>query len=255
MAGSDDLDWIAHYNARGRLFSDDGRRLPAAFGYRLRGAHEDQLHAIVNELSINPGSRRAIASITEAADLGRVTRDQPCAVALQYFIRAGAVEAVTYMRSQSGFMVLPYDGFLFMATQCWVAAMLRVPVGRYHHMMGSLHVYEDEIGLAEAFAGALPVAGRLGHMPEPEAELARLTDWEQELRSAVRSERTDRIEALASGDSEADTFWARARTTLAIDAADRVGLEHLSKVLVDRLPTGWRSAMFRPTDSPDRIHA
>jgi len=228
MSGSDELEPISHYNSAGQLFSPDGTRLPGSFGWRLRGSDRtDQLRDIVARLTVDPQSRRAVAVIAEPKDAHEATRDHPCGVALQYLLRDGRLDAITYMRSQSAAMVLPYDGFLFMALQCWLAACLDAEPGIYRHFSGSFHIYEDELEVAETLAEAEPLSVRIGPMPNPESELADLIKWEQKLRRAVAAGEAQALEHLVPTDLRPDTFWDQARAVLSIEACSRLGAESL----------------------------
>ena len=72
------------------------------------------------------------------------SREHPCAIAVQYLLREGRLNAITFMRSQSAALVMPYDVFLFMSLQCALSQRLGVALGTYVHVSGSFHYYADE---------------------------------------------------------------------------------------------------------------
>ena len=148
MSGSDDVEAIAFYNDRARAFSDDGVRLPSAFGARMRRP-VDQLQAALDLLRADPTSRRALIAISRSDDLAQARRDHACAQSLQLFVRDGKLEAITIMRSQSALMVFPYDAAMFMTLQFWAAAVLGIGCGPHSWIANSMHIYEDEVPLAE----------------------------------------------------------------------------------------------------------
>lgn len=189
MAGSDELDRISYYNSRGRAFSDDGRRLPGAFGMRMRRSGGDQLERALDLLRRDPTSRRAIIMIAEPGDGRPPTRDWPCAVSFQLMVRDGALEAFTTMRSQSALMVLPYDAALFMTLHVWAAAVLGLPCGPHNWTASSFHVYADELELAEQVLADPPLARALAsRVDDPQERLADLDAYECALRTAVTRE-------------------------------------------------------------------
>jgi thymidylate synthase len=186
MAGSDRLARISHYNSHGRAFSDDGRRLAAAFGARMRVRGGDQLQRVIGLLRRDPSSRRAQIVFAEPGDGREPSRDFPCATAIQFAIRDDRLEAVTTMRSQSALMVLPYDVSLMATLQVWIAALLGVAPGPHHWIANSFHIYADEIELAERVLAQPPESVSLPPVgSDPEGQLAALQSYERTLRETV----------------------------------------------------------------------
>lgn len=145
LIGSDSVEIISFYNPKGRDFSDDGARLFAAPGARIFFSPEgNQLAQAIQRLKADPSTRRAVIQIFTASDLFAATRDCSCAVSIQFLLRDDELSCITYMRSQSALMVMPYDLFLFTMIHEVVALSLGVKLGTYHHFSGSLHYYQDE---------------------------------------------------------------------------------------------------------------
>ncbi len=151
LAGSNDLAYLQSYHADARNFSDDGISLSGAFGKRLFRYDEriDQIEAIIERLRDDPASRRTFAAICDPHDNVRRSREYPCCIGTQYFLRNGELQSITYMRAQHAMLILPYDAFLFMMIHCLVAARLGVRAGRYHHICGTFHIYESEREFAQ----------------------------------------------------------------------------------------------------------
>ena len=144
LAGYDRLDWIDRYNPKGRQFSEGGVILEGAFGPRLFGKSEGTVAHCVRLLTEDRSTRRAVAPIFLPTDIIKPKRDTPCAALIQFFVRKDQLHMLVMMRSQSAFSVMPYDAFLFTMVMEYIAAKLGVELGMYHHVCGSLHVYEDE---------------------------------------------------------------------------------------------------------------
>jgi thymidylate synthase len=235
LSGSDDVESISFYNALGRRFSDDGSRLAGAIGARLLGPDGNQIEAIVNRLSGDPSSRRTVGVVLRPDDNFRETRDYPCVLAVQYLLRDGELHAVTFMRSQSALMVLPYDAFAFMAIQCFLAAMLQVQPGTYTHFSGSCHIYEDEVSLAERVLGnevrpvdVLPVR-------DPARALAETREFEARLREATLRGDQDTLRSITPAFGEEPDFFSDARRILFVEGARRLALSSLIKEQVESL--------------------
>jgi len=151
LLGMNDLAMIQPYNAVMRQFSDDGETLAGAYGPKLL----EQLPYVLQTLTQDPESRQAVISIWQPRP--RESRDIPCTVALQFLIRgndtvAPKLEMVTFMRSNDAWLGLPYDIFTFTMIQRYVALRLGVGLGTYHHMVGSMHLYEKDLELAALLA-------------------------------------------------------------------------------------------------------
>lgn len=109
------------------------------YGPRLR----HQLEQVYVELRDRPTSRRAVLAIWREEDLYH-DGDRPCTLTLQFLRRARGLELHVTMRSQDAWLGVPYDVFMFSQLQLSLARQLDVPVGRYVHHVGSLHLYERD---------------------------------------------------------------------------------------------------------------
>ena len=149
VSGSNRVETISHYNKHGLCFSDDGVTLASAFGAKIFG-RDNQFERVFELLENDTTSRRAVIDLFDVDALKHGSRDISCAIAMQFLVRAGALDCIVYMRSQSAVMVLPYDLFLFTMLQEAMATRLGLPLGRYQHICGSLHYYKDEEKIAQS---------------------------------------------------------------------------------------------------------
>lgn len=130
-----------------------------AYGPRVR----DQLRYVVEELTRDPDSRRAVVYIGRDTDLRYSEHyEQPCTMTWQFFIRNGELEMLTNMRSWDLVWGLSYDLPSFAAVQLTLANVLDIPPGRYTHVAGSGHIYKEhwdaEVDQTEASMHSLYVA-------------------------------------------------------------------------------------------------
>jgi thymidylate synthase len=247
LKGSRSLREIDYYNPNARLFSDDGRRLFGAFGPRLQRRH--QLDGAVGRLRRDPNTRRAIVFIGNDADTVTETRDFPCAVAIHYFIREGRLHSVTFMRSQSVAMVLPYDVFLFSFIHCWVAERVGVPAGPYHHVMSSAHIYEDEIPAAKQISSssALPVS--IGSFAEAVKWWPLVVDAEGRLRRAATKGDLSEIRKVWGQNKEsASTVYDEAIAVLTAFAAMKLERKDIAEQILERVSSSLRSIFLARAD-------
>lgn len=152
LRGSDRLDIIEYYSKIYPDFSDDKVTVNGAYGARIFGEDFSQWCQVKNILLKDPDSRRATISIYQPCDLFSASLDIPCTCVLQYFIRDGRLNAITYMRSNDLYLGMPYDIFSFTMLQEMLSIELNVELGSYTHMVGSLHIYKKHFKLFEKIA-------------------------------------------------------------------------------------------------------
>lgn len=151
MSGSPWLNEIEFYNKRMREFSDDGISLHGAYGPRLRHwslqhGDVDQLENCSQRLKNDIYTRQAsIVILDPAIDFTVKTKDVPCNNYLQFLYREGKLDLCVYVRSNDLFLGFPYDCFEWTMLQEIYACELGVELGDYHHVVGSLHIYDQDI--------------------------------------------------------------------------------------------------------------
>jgi Thymidylate synthase len=212
LSGRSDFASIAYYLPRAydleKDVESDGVTISGAYGPRLIGAGEQgQLERVVGMLSQKATTRQAVLQIFDADDLSSNQRDVPCTCTLQFLNRDGALELVTYMRSNDAYKGLPHDIFCFTLLQEWIATRLGVEVGSYKHAVGSLHVYDEHVEKAHQYL-AEGFQSRQSPMPSmpreaPERAMAALLEAEEALRNDPPDfARAAQLEAVLDG------YWA-----------------------------------------------
>ncbi|WP_421857407.1 thymidylate synthase [Oceanicaulis sp.] len=152
MSKSDRLKDIQYYIPIYDKFSDDGLIVYGAYGPRIfyRNGY-DQLSFVIEKLTRKPNTRKAIIQIFDPVDSLQDHKDIPCTCSLQFFIRGHSLHLITHMRSNDAYKGLPHDIFCFTMIQEIVANALGKKLGKYHHLVGSLHLYEDDIESAQSY--------------------------------------------------------------------------------------------------------
>ena len=147
LSGSNKLKDITVFSKVWERMSDDGETVNSAYGNRIFSAFGfDQMELMEELLTRDPNSRQAVIHIKDPVNyVDKPTKDVPCTVALQYFIRDGKLHATTYMRSNDLWTGFPYDVFCFTCFQIMLAFRLGVEVGTYTHIAGSLHLYQRSL--------------------------------------------------------------------------------------------------------------
>jgi thymidylate synthase len=203
--GKQDLETMLYYNKRMKDFSDDGKTLNSAYGFRMKSRFpisgipdEAQWTMCKAELLRDNDSRRALILINEKDDQViahfKGTKDVPCTLSLQFFIRENKLHLHAHMRSNDVYWGLTYDLFSFtlmqemMMLELRAAGMKNLELGNYYHTAGSLHIYERH------FAEASQLSERVFNVyTKPEViapmepvsldEMGRLVEYEEALRT------------------------------------------------------------------------
>lgn len=142
--GRNDVASISKYNPVISRFSDDGKIFAGAYGPPVR----QQWPQLVRLLKEDPQSRQAVLQIF-SQPRGQ-TKDVPCTLNLQFFIRDQKLHTIASMRSSDVWLGLPYDVFNFtMLANCLSAELgPDINVGTFTIHLGSSHLYETNVEAA-----------------------------------------------------------------------------------------------------------
>lgn len=145
IGGSRDVAFPALFNRRLGEYSDDGVTFHAAYGYRLRQQHGDQVAKSIELLRNNVASRQVVLQIWDAElDLGAVSKDVPCNDLIMLKVRNDRLNMTVCNRSND-LIWGAYGANVvhFSMLQEYVANKLGLGVGVYNQVSDSLHVYLD----------------------------------------------------------------------------------------------------------------
>lgn len=156
-------------------------------------------------------------------------------------LRDGVLHALTHMRAQSAFGVLPYDAFLFMALQCLLANRLGAQAGSYRHHAGTFHLYESECEQARRVIDGQYEVVRVGSFDASDAAIKDALAFEGELRRAAISGDRAVVASLASGKYDCATFWGQAKVVLLLHALKRLSMLAEAHALNAAMPPGLKT--------------
>lgn len=143
LSGSNRVDDIAQFAKKWADISDDGLTNNSAYGYRIQHMFGfDQWKFVKQLIEKDPNTRQAVIHIKDASN--KSTKDTPCTVYLQFFLRDNKLHLSVHMRSNDIWMGVPYDMFSFCFLQIKMAMELGVEIGTYTHYAGSLHMYQRD---------------------------------------------------------------------------------------------------------------
>lgn len=149
LSGDNRVETIAPYSKEITNFSDDGLFFYGAYGPRIVG----QLPYVAKSLAKDRDTRQAVLSIWREAPLD--TKDVPCTINMQWFIRDGMfLDCVTNMRSSDAWLGWVYDVFNFSMVSHYLAVILsssykiHVQPRNLYINAGSGHLYEKNFDAA-----------------------------------------------------------------------------------------------------------
>lgn len=152
LAGRNDVEFLGHYLARAKNFSDDGKTWRGGYGPRLRGwedlstsddTHIDQIRHVLDLLNEDRTSRRAVAAIYDPEIDTAPGKDIPCNDFLSFIGRKGRLDMSVFVRSND--LVWGWSGinaFEWSALQEIMAGILGLEVGHLVFNTTSLHIYD-----------------------------------------------------------------------------------------------------------------
>ncbi|WVW77429.1 thymidylate synthase [Stenotrophomonas phage vB_SmaS_Bhz59] len=157
LAGRNDVETVAHFVARMRSFSDDGKTFHGAYGFRWREHFGfDQLPRIIDALKKDGTDRRQVLSMWDArADLGRQGKDLPCNLQAIFQITARGDLDMTVTNRSNDIIWGAYgaNAVHFSYLHEFVARAVGVPQGCYRQVSANFHAYRNVLeqvhGLAD----------------------------------------------------------------------------------------------------------
>lgn len=190
LAGSDEAAFVGRYIP---FYMKKGKPpiVNGAYGPRIRSRHGfDQLQSAIDIMRRKDGSRRIVIQLYEAKDLlAEDGVDIPCTTTIQFHRRGGILHMSVTMRSNDAYLGLPHDVFCFTMLQELVAAELDLELGEYIHMVGSMHLYDQDLGKAERYLKeGYQRAAEMPAMPrsDPFRKVEGLLAFEQKVRAGQK---------------------------------------------------------------------
>ena len=148
LAGRKDLKPLTYFVKSMEDFSDDGKTLWGAYGYRWKTYFlKNQLSIIVKMLKENPDDRRAVLQMWDATqDLNKQGKDVPCNTNIYFKVRDGKLNMTVCNRSNDMLWGAYGANVVHMSVlQEYIASLLGVGVGVYRQVSDSFHVYLNPV--------------------------------------------------------------------------------------------------------------
>lgn len=151
MSGRNTVSDISPYSKAISTFSDNGVYFNGAYGPKII----DQLSYICDALISEDTTRQAVLSIWR--ENPRDSKDIPCTITLQWFIRNQKIHCIDNMRSSDAWLGWPYDIFNMTMLTGMILLLIReinprmdsIGLGNIYLNAGSQHLYFSNMDKAK----------------------------------------------------------------------------------------------------------
>ena len=128
---------------RAPFTASNGVLWPAPDGHRI-----DQLSRVVEEIGVNPNSRRLVVSAWNVADLEAMALP-PCHCLFQFYVANGRLSCQLYQRSADVFLGVPFNIASYALLTMMMAQVTGLDYGEFIHTFGDVHLYVNHIEQAD----------------------------------------------------------------------------------------------------------
>lgn len=148
-------------------WADENGDLGPVYGKQWRswagpdGQAIDQIEWVINEIKVNPSSRRLVVSAWNPAELGDMAL-APCHCLFQFFVADGRLSCQLYQRSADIFLGVPFNIASYALLTEMVAQVCGLKAGDFVHTLGDAHLYSNHVEQAQKQLGRTP--GPLPHL-------------------------------------------------------------------------------------------
>lgn len=104
----------------------------------------DQLKNIIEEIKVNPDSRRLVLSAWNPKDVPSMALP-PCHCLVQFYVNDGKLSCQLYQRSADVFLGVPFNIASYSLLTMMIARECKLELGDFVHTLGDAHIYLNHI--------------------------------------------------------------------------------------------------------------
>jgi thymidylate synthase len=131
-------------------WADENGELGPVYGHQWRswsapdGREIDQISQLIDQIKINPSSRRLIVSAWNVGDLDKM-KLPPCHLLFQFYVNDGKLSCQLYQRSADVFLGVPFNIASYALFTLMVAQVTGLKPGDFVHTFGDAHIYNNHL--------------------------------------------------------------------------------------------------------------
>ena len=104
----------------------------------------DQLKNLIEEIKVNPDSRRLILSAWNPKDVPNMALP-PCHCLVQFYVNEGRLSCQLYQRSADVFLGVPFNIASYSLLTMMIAQECNLQLGDFVHTLGDAHIYLNHL--------------------------------------------------------------------------------------------------------------
>ncbi|WP_294179284.1 thymidylate synthase [uncultured Schumannella sp.] len=132
-------EWADPSGDLGPVYGVQWRSWPSPSGEQI-----DQISDVIEQIRVNPDSRRLIVSAWNPADIPRMAL-APCHALFQFYVAEGKLSCQLYQRSADLFLGVPFNIASYALLTHLVAAQTGLELGEFVWTGGDCHIYDNHL--------------------------------------------------------------------------------------------------------------
>ncbi|HAY84129.1 MAG TPA: thymidylate synthase [Chloroflexi bacterium] len=134
-------------------WADEQGELGPVYGVQWRawrganGQTYDQISQVVEQIKVNPHSRRHIVSAWNVAEIDQMALP-PCHLMFQFYVADGELSCQLYQRSADIFLGVPFNIASYALLTLMMAQVTGLKPGEFVHTLGDAHLYTNHLAQA-----------------------------------------------------------------------------------------------------------
>lgn len=132
-------EWADENGELGPVYGSQWRRWQSTDGSEI-----DQISKVIEEIKVNPNSRRLIVSAWNVGDIDRMALP-PCHSFFQFYVSQGKLSCQLYQRSGDVFLGVPFNIASYALLTLMVAQVCGLKPGEFVHTLGDAHIYLNHL--------------------------------------------------------------------------------------------------------------
>ena len=143
-------EWADENGELGPIYGAQWRSWQTATGTTI-----DQISNVIDQIKINPNSRRLIVSAWNVGQIEQMALP-PCPTLFQFYVANGCLSCQLYQRSADVFLGVPFNIASYALLTMMVSQVSGLRFGEFIHTFGDAHLYLNHIPQAKLQLGREP---------------------------------------------------------------------------------------------------
>ncbi|RDB33916.1 thymidylate synthase [Exiguobacterium sp. RIT594] len=151
ISGETNISYLQEHGVRiWNEWADEEGNLGPVYGAQWRsfpkpdGTTVDQLAEVIEQIKVNPDSRRLIVSAWNPGQLEEMALP-PCHLLFQFYVADGKLSCQLYQRSADVFLGVPFNIASYALLTHMIAHVCKLEVGDFVHTLGDAHIYSNHL--------------------------------------------------------------------------------------------------------------